>query len=120
MVFFEAPHRTAAALAAMAEAFGADRAGAVCRELTKTHEEVRRGGLAELAAWAEDGVRGEVTVVVTGAAADRRDRRRPGQPARCGRRPRGRQARRARRRSSRSPGWPACPKRDVYNLVHAR
>jgi 16S rRNA (cytidine1402-2'-O)-methyltransferase len=69
MVFFEAPHRTAAALAAMAEAFGADRAGAVCRELTKTYEEVRRGGLAELAAWAEDGVRGEVTVVVTGAEA---------------------------------------------------
>ena len=43
MVFFEAPHRTAAALAAMAEAFGADRPAAVCRELTKTHEEVRRG-----------------------------------------------------------------------------
>ena len=43
LVFFEAPHRTAAALAAMAEAFGADRPAAVCRELTKTHEEVRRG-----------------------------------------------------------------------------
>ncbi len=67
MVFFEAPHRTEAALAAMAEAFGADRAAAVCRELTKTHEEVRRGGLAELAAWAADGVRGEVTLVVSGA-----------------------------------------------------
>ena len=67
MVFFEAPHRTAAALAAMAEAFGADRRAAVCRELTKTHEEVRRAGLAELADWAADGVRGEVTVVVTGA-----------------------------------------------------
>ena len=50
MVFFEAPHRTEAALAAMAEAFGGDRAGAVCRELTKTHEEVRRGPLAELVA----------------------------------------------------------------------
>jgi 16S rRNA (cytidine1402-2'-O)-methyltransferase len=68
MVFFEAPHRTAASLAAMAEAFGADRRGAVCRELTKTHEEVRRAGLADLAAWAADGVRGEVTVVVEGAA----------------------------------------------------
>jgi 16S rRNA (cytidine1402-2'-O)-methyltransferase len=67
MVFFEAPHRTSTALAAMAEAFGADRAAAVCRELTKTHEEVRRGGLAELAEWAADGVRGEVTVVVGGA-----------------------------------------------------
>ena len=68
MVFFEAPHRTTASLAAMADAFGADRRGAVCRELTKTHEEVRRAGLAELAAWAADGVRGEVTVVVEGAA----------------------------------------------------
>lgn len=67
MVFFEAPHRTEAALAAMAEAFGDERAGAVCRELTKTHEEVRRGPLAELVAWAADGVRGEVTIVVQGA-----------------------------------------------------
>ena len=67
MVFFEAPHRTEAALAAMAEAFGGDRPAAVCRELTKTHEEVRRGPLAELVAWAADGVRGEVTVVVAGA-----------------------------------------------------
>ncbi|MCX6397337.1 MAG: 16S rRNA (cytidine(1402)-2'-O)-methyltransferase [Propionibacteriales bacterium] len=67
MVFFEAPHRTEASLAAMADALGADRPAAVCRELTKTHEEVRRGGLAELAAWAADGVRGEVTIVVAGA-----------------------------------------------------
>jgi len=67
MVFFEAPHRTETALAAMAEAFGADRAAAVCRELTKTHEEVRRGPLADLVAWAAEGVRGEVTVVVQGA-----------------------------------------------------
>jgi len=67
MVFFEAPHRTAAALAAMRDAFGADRAAVVCRELTKTHEEVRRDGLAALADWAAGGVRGEVTVVVAGA-----------------------------------------------------
>jgi 16S rRNA (cytidine1402-2'-O)-methyltransferase len=67
MVFFEAPRRTAAALAAMAEAFGADRPAAVCRELTKTHEEVRRGTLDELASWAEAGVLGEVTLVVAGA-----------------------------------------------------
>ena len=66
MVFFEAPHRTAATLAAMATAWGADRPGAVCRELTKTWEEVRRGGLAELAAWADAGVLGEVTLVVAG------------------------------------------------------
>lgn len=69
MVFFEAPHRTQAALEAMAEAFGADRRAAVCRELTKTHEEVRRGALGTLAAWAAEGVRGEVTVVVAGASA---------------------------------------------------
>jgi 16S rRNA (cytidine1402-2'-O)-methyltransferase len=67
MVFFEAPRRTAASLAAMAEAFGADRPAAVCRELTKTHEEVRRGTLDELASWAETGVLGEVTLVVAGA-----------------------------------------------------
>ena len=69
MVFFEAPHRTGAALAAMAGAFGDDRRAAVCRELTKTHEEVRRGGLAELVAWAGEGVRGEVTIVVEGSTA---------------------------------------------------
>jgi 16S rRNA (cytidine1402-2'-O)-methyltransferase len=69
MVFFEAPHRTEAALTAMAEAFGAERRAAVCRELTKTHEEVRRGGLTDLAAWAADGVRGEVTLVVSGRDA---------------------------------------------------
>ncbi|WP_343907206.1 16S rRNA (cytidine(1402)-2'-O)-methyltransferase [Nocardioides aquiterrae] len=68
MVFFEAPHRTEAALAAMAEAFGTDRPAAVCRELTKTHEEVRRGPLGDLVAWAAEGVRGEVTIVVQGAA----------------------------------------------------
>ncbi|WP_457254574.1 16S rRNA (cytidine(1402)-2'-O)-methyltransferase [Pedococcus sp. P5_B7] len=67
MVFFEAPHRIDATLLAMADAFGADRRAAVCRELTKTYEEVRRGGLAELAAWAADGLRGEITVVVAGA-----------------------------------------------------
>ncbi|MFT4288058.1 16S rRNA (cytidine(1402)-2'-O)-methyltransferase [Nocardioides sp.] len=69
MVFFEAPHRTHAALAAMAEAFGDERAAAVCRELTKTHEEVRRGPLASLADWAAGEVRGEVTIVVSGAVA---------------------------------------------------
>jgi 16S rRNA (cytidine1402-2'-O)-methyltransferase len=69
LVFFEAPHRTHATLEAMAGVFGPERRGAVCRELTKTHEEVRRGPLADLVAWAEPGVRGEVTVVVEGAAA---------------------------------------------------
>ncbi|MCG7430535.1 16S rRNA (cytidine(1402)-2'-O)-methyltransferase [Dermacoccus nishinomiyaensis] len=67
MVFFEAPHRLAVTLEAMADAFGDERRGAVCRELTKTYEEVRRGGLRELAVWALDGARGEITVVVEGA-----------------------------------------------------
>ena len=66
LVFFEAPHRAAEALAALAEAFGDDRRGAVCRELTKTYEEVVRGPLAELVAWAQHEVRGEVTLVVEG------------------------------------------------------
>jgi 16S rRNA (cytidine1402-2'-O)-methyltransferase len=69
MVFFEAPHRTETALSAMADAFGPERPAAVCRELTKTHEEVRRGPLASLVGWAAEGVRGEVTIVVEGAAA---------------------------------------------------
>ncbi|MCN9241951.1 16S rRNA (cytidine(1402)-2'-O)-methyltransferase [Streptomyces sp. RY43-2] len=68
LVYFEAPHRLQATLAAMAEAFGADRRAAVCRELTKTYEEVRRGPLGELTVWAAEGVRGEITVVVEGAA----------------------------------------------------
>lgn len=67
MVFFEAPHRLAEMLSAVADAFGPDRPAAVCRELTKTYEEVRRGGLAELADWAVEGARGEITVVVAGA-----------------------------------------------------
>ncbi|WP_405925194.1 16S rRNA (cytidine(1402)-2'-O)-methyltransferase [Streptomyces sp. NBC_00035] len=67
LVYFEAPHRLDDTLAAMAEAFGAGRRAAVCRELTKTYEEVKRGPLAELAAWAAEGVRGEITVVVEGA-----------------------------------------------------
>lgn len=71
MVFFEAPHRLAASLEAMAEAFGAERRTAVCRELTKTYEEVKRGPIAELATWAADGVRGEITVVVAGADPDK-------------------------------------------------
>jgi 16S rRNA (cytidine1402-2'-O)-methyltransferase len=69
LVFFEAPHRLAESLAAMADAFGGERPAAVCRELTKTYEEVRRGPLSALASWAADGVRGEITVVVGGAPA---------------------------------------------------
>jgi 16S rRNA (cytidine1402-2'-O)-methyltransferase len=69
MVFFESRHRLAAALGALAEAFGKDRRAAVCRELTKTYEEVRRGSLGELAEWASAGeVLGEITLVVAGAS----------------------------------------------------
>src|SRR5690349_8476776 len=70
LVFFEAPHRIAASLTDFAASFGAERAAAVCRELTKTYEEIRRGPLGELAAWAaQAGPRGEITVVVAGAPA---------------------------------------------------
>ncbi|MGY1825743.1 MULTISPECIES: 16S rRNA (cytidine(1402)-2'-O)-methyltransferase [unclassified Blastococcus] len=69
MVFFESPHRLADALADAAGVLGEDRPAAVCRELTKTYEEIRRGGLGELAAWAADGVKGEITLVVAGAPA---------------------------------------------------
>ncbi len=72
-VFFESPHRIADTQSEAAEVLGADRRAAVCRELTKTYEEVRRGGLGELAEWAADGVRGEITVVVEGAAPRRRE-----------------------------------------------
>jgi 16S rRNA (cytidine1402-2'-O)-methyltransferase len=66
-VFFESPHRLAATLAQAAEVLGPDRAAVVCRELTKPYEEVRRAGLGELARWAAGGVRGEITVVLSGA-----------------------------------------------------
>jgi 16S rRNA (cytidine1402-2'-O)-methyltransferase len=70
MIFFEAPHRLAAALTDLAEVFGADRPGAVCRELTKTYEEVLRRPVGELADWARAGeVLGEVTLVVAGRPA---------------------------------------------------
>jgi 16S rRNA (cytidine1402-2'-O)-methyltransferase len=67
MVFFESPHRLADSLADLAEAFGPDRPAAVCRELTKTYEEVRRASLADLTNWAQGEVRGEITLVVGGA-----------------------------------------------------
>jgi 16S rRNA (cytidine1402-2'-O)-methyltransferase len=67
LVFFESPRRLAVTLAELATALGADRQAVACRELTKTHEEIRRGGLAELAEWAAGGTLGEVTLVVAGA-----------------------------------------------------
>jgi 16S rRNA (cytidine1402-2'-O)-methyltransferase len=73
LVFFESPRRLAATLAGLAEALGPGRAAVVCRELTKTHEEVRRGTLAELAEWAGPGTLGEITIVVAGAPPRRAD-----------------------------------------------
>jgi len=117
MVFFEAPHRTGAALAALAGAFGDDRAAAVCRELTKTHEEVRRGPLAELVAWAAEGVRGEVTIVVAGATGPEL----AGDPdslraAVSDLEAEGTSRKEAIVEVARRAG---VPKREVYNLVHA-
>ncbi|WP_181770415.1 16S rRNA (cytidine(1402)-2'-O)-methyltransferase [Amycolatopsis pittospori] len=66
-VFFESPHRLASTLADAAEVLGSERRAAVCRELTKTYEEVKRGTLPDLAAWAAEGVKGEITVVLSGA-----------------------------------------------------
>jgi 16S rRNA (cytidine1402-2'-O)-methyltransferase len=68
LVFFESPNRLAASLADIARFFGDDRRVVVARELTKLHEEVRRGTAAELAAWAAGGVRGEIVIVTEGAA----------------------------------------------------
>ena len=70
MIFYESPHRTAATLADFVQTFGAERRGTVSRELTKLHEEVRRGTLAELAEWAEsERIRGEIVIIVEGAQA---------------------------------------------------
>ncbi|MBV7295607.1 16S rRNA (cytidine(1402)-2'-O)-methyltransferase [Corynebacterium sp. TAE3-ERU12] len=69
VVFFESPHRIAATLADAADVLGGDRRAAVARELTKTYEEIRRGDLAELAQWAQEGLRGEITVVLDAAPA---------------------------------------------------
>jgi 16S rRNA (cytidine1402-2'-O)-methyltransferase len=66
-VFFESPRRLPACLKDAVDQLGPGRRAAVCRELTKVHEEVVRGSLGELAAWAADGVLGEITVVLAGA-----------------------------------------------------
>jgi 16S rRNA (cytidine1402-2'-O)-methyltransferase len=68
LIFFESPHRIAEALADARDVLGADRLAAVCRELTKMHEEIRRGSLGALADWAAEGVRGEIVILVAGAA----------------------------------------------------
>jgi 16S rRNA (cytidine1402-2'-O)-methyltransferase len=66
-VFFESPRRLADCLRDAVDVLGTERRAVICRELTKTHEEIVRGPLAELAEWAGDGVLGEITVVLAGA-----------------------------------------------------
>ncbi|WP_228454552.1 16S rRNA (cytidine(1402)-2'-O)-methyltransferase [Streptomyces alkaliphilus] len=118
MVFFEAPHRLAATLAAMAEAYGPDREAAVCRELTKTWEEVLRGTLGELAARAEKGVRGEITIVVRGADPSSAP---PPDPAELARRVAALEAGGTRRKEAIAEVAKAAgrPKREVFDAVVA-
>jgi len=78
LVFFESRRRLAVTLTQLAGAFGPQRRATVCRELTKTHEEIRRGTLGSLAEWAAVGVLGEVTIVIAGAAEERPERADPG------------------------------------------
>jgi len=73
MVFFESRRRAGVTLAELSAAFGPQRRAVVCRELTKIHEEVRRGTLEELAGWAAGGLLGEITLVIEGAPASRRE-----------------------------------------------
>ena len=70
MVIFEAPHRLAESLAVALAVFGADRSAAICREMTKTYEEVVRGSLEELLQWSmSKEILGEITLVIAGSAA---------------------------------------------------
>ncbi|EPD90612.1 hypothetical protein HMPREF1486_05789 [Streptomyces sp. HPH0547] len=119
LVYFESPHRLAAALGAMAEVFGPGRPAAVCRELTKTYEEVKRGPLGELAQWAAEGVRGEITVVVRGAEAADADEPDAAELARrvAVREEAGERRKEAIAEVAREAG---VPKRDVFDAVVAR
>ncbi|HEY9275705.1 MAG TPA: 16S rRNA (cytidine(1402)-2'-O)-methyltransferase [Candidatus Nanopelagicaceae bacterium] len=72
MVFFEAPHRIEEFLSDAVEIFGGERKAAVCREMTKTYEEVQRGTLLELSKWAASKeMLGEITVVIAGFVPSR-------------------------------------------------
>ncbi|MEV6031400.1 16S rRNA (cytidine(1402)-2'-O)-methyltransferase [Nonomuraea sp. NPDC052116] len=118
MVFFESPRRLASSLEAMAEAFGPDRQAAVCRELTKTYEEVRRGGLGELAEWAAKEVKGEITLVVAGYAPGEGEPDLDELVAEVDRRvAEGVQRKIAVAEVARQAG---IPKRELYDLVHRR
>lgn len=119
LVFFEAPHRIDGTLTDLVATFGADRPAAVCRELTKTYEEIRRGTCEELATWATEGEpRGEITLVV-GGAPDRPAERPADEELRAA------VSRREAAGDSRRDAIQAIAdqyglkKRDVYTLVHA-
>lgn len=81
MVVFVSPHRAGADLADLAGALGVERPAVIARELTKLHEQFLRGGLAELAAAADEGLRGELVVVIEGAAAPEPSAAGPGELA---------------------------------------
>ena len=73
VVLFEAPHRIRETLADAKEILGSQRQGAVCREMTKTHEEIVRGSLEELDMWANSKeMLGEITLVIAGLSAGER------------------------------------------------
>ena len=73
MVFFEAPHRLVDTLKALEQVMGAERPAAICRELTKTYEEVVRGTIADLVAWSDREILGEITLVLQGIPAQSND-----------------------------------------------
>jgi 16S rRNA (cytidine1402-2'-O)-methyltransferase len=117
LVVFEAPHRIAGALADLASAFGPDRPAALCRELTKTYEEIHRGTLGELADWAAGSApRGEITLVVAGAPAAERPSDEELRAAVSEREAAGTSRRDAIAAVAREYGL---PKREVYALIHA-
>jgi 16S rRNA (cytidine1402-2'-O)-methyltransferase len=67
MIFFEAPHRITECLIDAGNAFGLDRSGAICREMSKHYEEVVRGSITELISWSKSKeILGEITVVIAG------------------------------------------------------
>ena len=121
LVLFEAPHRIAGTLADLAAAFGADRPAALCRELTKTYEEVRPPARsASWPTWAAEGEpRGEITLVVGGCAGGPAERARRRRPARRGGRAGGRRHCPAGTRSPRSPARTACAAATSTTVVHA-
>jgi 16S rRNA (cytidine1402-2'-O)-methyltransferase len=115
LIAFEVPHRLRAALRDLVQAFGGDRPAVVCRELTKVHEDVRRGTLAELAAhYAGQAPRGEITLVIAGATDEPKWDAARVRRALAARRRAGDSPSQAARAVAESSGW---PRRDVYRLT---